>query len=90
MVSKKTTKTVANGDKAFWVKLGIDFGATKQLAKDTNAKIDKFISNDFLHMNEKVDSIDNKVNKVVTKVAVIFAVGTALIIIANILVRIFV
>lgn len=87
MSGTKTTK--ANGDKAFWVKLGIDFGATKQLAKDTNVKIDKFISNDFAHLDEKVDSIDNKVNKVTNKVAIIFGIGTFLIIIANILVRVF-
>jgi len=82
-------RTVANGDKAFWVKLGIDFGATKQLSKDTNKKLDRFISNDFSHLDEKVDTLDNKVDKVTTKVAIIFSVGTALIIVANILVKIF-
>ena len=87
MTAKKTTK--ANGDKAFWVQLGVDFGATKQLAKDTNKALEKFIINDFAHMSEKVDSIDNRLNKVITKVAVIFALGTALIITANILIRIF-
>lgn len=86
MTAKKTVK--ANGDKQFWVRLGVDFGKTSQLAEDTSKHLTHFIENDFLHLSKKVDDILDRVQRNTTRHAVIAAIATFLIITATILSRV--
>lgn len=68
-------------DKKFWIQLGQDFGETKQLSKSTNKRLENFISNDFKHLEEKVDGL-------VTKVAWVVGVISALTLVGNVLLRV--
>ena len=68
-------------DKQFWIQLGQDFGETKQLSQDTSNKLEKFITNDFKHLDKKVDKLSAKVAWIVGGIS-------ALAVAINILVRI--
>lgn len=56
-----------NNNKEFWVQLGMDLGKSIESSQRTEGKLDRFISNDFKHLSNKVD-------KIATKVAVIMGV----------------
>lgn len=75
-------------DKKFWIQLGQDFGETKQLSKSTNKRLENFISNDFKHLGETVDKIDNRVGKLSVKIAWIVGVISGLTLVGNVLLRV--
>jgi len=66
-------------EKQFWIQLGQDFGETKQLSQDTSIKLEKFITNDFKHLDEKVDKLGVKVAWIVGIISALTLVGNALI-----------
>ncbi len=65
-------------DKQFWIKLGQDFGETKQLSISTSEALGKFIGNDFKHLDEKVDRLGVKVAWIVGIISALTLVGNTL------------
>ncbi len=65
-------------DKQFWIQLGQDFGETKQLSISTCKALEKFIGNDFKHLDEKVDKLGVKVAWIVGAISALTLIGNVL------------
>jgi len=75
-------------DKKFWMDIGVKLGRSLECSQKVEQKLNKFIDNEHKHMAEKVDIIDEKVNKIAVKVAWIAGAFFVLTIVVNILIRI--
>lgn len=75
-------------DKKFWMDIGVKLGQSLECSRNVEQKLEKFIENEHKHVVDKVDLIDEKVNKIVTKVAWIVGTIGGAVVIADILLRV--
>ena len=64
-------------NKEFWLKLGADIAVAKddsaeakECSKQMSEKLDRFINNEFHHLEEKVDKINIKIAKLMGGISV--------------------
>ena len=60
-----------NESKEFWIGLGKEIGESKECAKRIDEKLDKFMTNDHVHLCADVKELEGKIDKLALRIAYI-------------------